>query len=191
MSTDAWIGIVIAIPLNLLIGLLVQPIQERLKSLGKSRAEAKRDRLQRRYTSVLHFLTHPQEVTESLIIAARDTVISGFFAVFAVASASWYVFLKDRPHQMKEIIFAGTVAVLCNVCAGFWFGKGFSFIQFYKNMSKVTKFFVKVPEDMRDKRKEMEAILIRYPELRSDDQSHDQREIVKQVAEHLSLKETL
>jgi hypothetical protein len=66
MGKDVWIGALLSIPIGIITGLLVAPIQRWYQSRGETREVARAKRLKSEYDEIIFYARHPHKFTHFL-----------------------------------------------------------------------------------------------------------------------------
>ena len=87
MSNDVWYGIIggaiVSVPIGILSGLAVGPVQKWLDNRSAASRQTKRERQASEYAEVLFFVLRPELLSAYLLV--RVTAIVGFFGTIAIA----------------------------------------------------------------------------------------------------------
>ena len=173
VTRDTWIGIISAVPISLITGLMVEPIRRWMKSFVKSRAEAKRESLLMQYETVLYFMMNPQPMIERMFIAVFDALLGGAIQLLVLffSVAFWIVF-EHSPvpgHRTSKLISIVVISMILNGISGIFLGKAYWIWRMVQRVAHWGDFFKRVPPSLRDRAKELDALNIRYPHYRKSD----------------------
>jgi hypothetical protein len=174
MSHDIWLAAAISIPVSLVTGLLVRPIHNWLDAKGKTRAQRKIARRKLEYWSVLYFLGNPREFQDWLLNAALRALIGivfvmlgGFLgAALLVSLTQSHLLHPNAPLSISDKTASILGMILCvstSFMGGFYFSVLLEGVKTYKVVRLPLQFFDKVPEDIRNRDSERQALERRSP----------------------------
>jgi hypothetical protein len=76
VSNDLIIGTLLSFPIAVVGGLLVKPIERRIKNWGKSWDEARRAQLTKNYRQALTYVANPEDFTHYMLKSIMQTVLA-------------------------------------------------------------------------------------------------------------------
>jgi hypothetical protein len=162
VSNDLIIGTLLSFPIAVVGGLLVKPIERRIKNWGKSWDEARRAQLTKNYRQALTYVANPEDFTHYMLKSIMQTVLAvgafiiggalGLLSIFAVAYARKTGKIPMHDPSIWILVTYGAAGIIVNLIgAGYLSFSLSSVLPLWHRVFYFHKYAKGLPDDVRDK----------------------------------------
>jgi hypothetical protein len=168
LSKEFWIGLALSIPIGIICGLLVGPIQRWYQDWGKSREAARRERIEKEYAETLKYLLFPHSWTHYLLRRVMETIIlfiglsMGNLFLLATVELAILAKISGKPIDRHDRFFLFFILIAAAVTLTIfiaWFTQAIaSFLRTSTRRARFHSYVQTLPNNIRNLELEKEAL---------------------------------